>query len=198
MSEDQKDELNKEKSRLRRLGQDRRGRAFESHGGEARHFLLRHAQGILQLCQTMKEPVVAGYYPIRDEIDCTLLLDNLRDRAAIALPRMCGADQALDFHLWDHSRPLEKGDFGVMEPSQNADRASPDLVIIPLLAFDLRGGRLGYGGGYYDRTLSVLRRAGKLVAIGAGFDEQEFDAVPHGPLDQRLDYIITPTRFIEV
>ncbi len=191
--------MTEEKARLRKLGRVRRARAFEEYGSEARRLLARHDGALMSSAKSGSAMKVAGYYPIKDEIDCIGLLNALRARSAeIALPRMRGKDEALDFHKWDNSTELQEGEFGVMEPLESDERVVPDLVILPLIAFDLRGGRLGYGGGYYDRTLSVLRNKGDVIAVGAGFDEQEIEEVPRGDHDQHLDVVLTPTRFIKI
>lgn len=140
--------------------------------------------------------VVAGYVAIGDECDPAPALTALRARGArIALPRTTpGAP--LDFRLWADGDPLEDGPYGTRQPGDAAARVRPDAVIAPLLAFDRRGGRLGYGGGFYDRTLAALRADGAVFALGLGFGAQEVDLVPVGPHDQRLDAVATDHELI--
>jgi 5-formyltetrahydrofolate cyclo-ligase len=135
--------------------------------------------------------VAAGYYPFRDEFDCLPLLQRLANegwRLALPIARM---DAPLTFHEWSFASPLVKGPFGVAEPS-GGEALIPDIVIVPLLAFDRRCFRLGYGGGHYDRTLADLRALRPIIAIGLAFETQEVDEVPICAYDQRLDWIATP------
>lgn len=142
--------------------------------------------------------VVAGYMPIRDEIDVRPLLRRLRGGGhAIALPRIVRSGLPLRFAAWDLDDDLVAGPLGTVQPGPGAAEAMPDLVIVPLLAFDRAGYRLGYGGGYYDRTLSEMRRHRALTAVGVGFAEQEVAAVPHDRQDQRLDWVVTDREAID-
>lgn len=135
---------------------------------------------------------IGAYYPARSEFDPLPLLNRLAGEGhIIALPVIVG-DAPLLFRRWTPGAPLDAGPFGIMRPPSSADPIGPALLLIPLLAFDGRGHRLGYGGGHYDRTLEALRRAGEIVAAGLAFDEQEVADIPAGPFDQRLDWVITP------
>ena len=106
---------------------------------------------------------------------------------ALALPCVAGRAMPLQFRLWREGNPTELSRHGVPEPRHDAPEAVPDAILIPLLAFDGRGFRLGYGGGYYDHTLAQLRAAGTVLAIGVGYAGQEIAALPHEAHDQRLD-----------
>jgi 5-formyltetrahydrofolate cyclo-ligase len=110
----------------------------------------------------------------------------------LALPRMQGALQPLRFHRWGLDDALVQGPFRVMEPAEGEPVSQPDVVLVPLLAFDRSGRRLGYGAGFYDRTLAALRteRPG-LLAVGVAFAGQEVSEVPNGPDDEALDAVIT-------
>ena len=142
--------------------------------------------------------VVSGFLPIGDEIDVMPLLARLGAAGhGIALPVVVGRGHPLSFRLWRDGDPLEAGPLGTRHPSPEAVPAEPDLLIVPLLAFDRRGYRLGYGGGYYDRTLTVLRAARPALAVGVGFAEQEVPKVPHDSSDAKLDYIVTDRESIE-
>ena len=135
---------------------------------------------------------VAAYAPIRSEADPTILVAALRERGhAIALPRVHAEGEHLRFHLWPTGAPLTKGRFGLLEPAPDWPESVPDVVLVPLLAFDAAGRRLGYGGGYYDRTLRELRRKGSVLAVGVGFAGQEEDKLPADETDERLDWILT-------
>jgi 5-formyltetrahydrofolate cyclo-ligase len=133
--------------------------------------------------------VVAGFWPIRDEIDIRPLLAALHARGhALALPVTGRRGEALLFRAWAPGEPLLPGRFGTSHPAGAA--ITPDVLLIPLLAFDGQGNRLGYGGGFYDRTIARLPDA---IRIGCAFAAQELDSVPIGPYDQRLHAVLTET-----
>lgn len=142
---------------------------------------------------------VAGFWPMGDEIDTRPLLRSL-DAAGhvVALPVTAGRERPLAFRRWRPDDPLVPGGFGTSVPAADADAVVPRILIVPLLAFDRAGYRLGYGGGYYDRTLSALRARGPVAAIGVGYAAQEVAAVPHGPADAQLDMIVTECEMIAV
>ena len=100
------------------------------------------------------------------------------------------------FREWSPGAPLKRGKFGLRQPGNEQAELTPDIVLVPLLAFDRRGGRLGYGAGYYDAALRGMRQRGPVAAIGIAFDEQEFPEVPQEPQDESLDTILTPSRVI--
>lgn len=142
--------------------------------------------------------VVAGTVPMRDELDPRPLMVALKARGAtMALPRVVAKGQPLAFHVWDE-RPLVRSRFGVDEPAADSPLVRPELVLVPLLAFDRRGYRLGYGGGFYDVTLSHLRALGPVHAVGLAYAAQEVADVPHDERDQPLDAIVTENEVILV
>ena len=140
-----------------------------------------------------KQAVVAGYMPIQSEIDCRPALHAL-ERAGydLCLPKVMAKDQPLSFFRWSVDAPLVMGDYGVGVPTPDAPQVVPDIILVPLLAFDAEGYRLGYGGGFYDRTLDGLRRQKGIYAVGLAYEQQLVNAVPRDEYDQRLDMIITP------
>ena len=140
--------------------------------------------------------IVAGYWPIRDEIDPRPLLQRLHSAGhACALCVIVGPAAALRFRAWEPGMGLEPGDYGTSVPPVNAAQVTPEVVLTPLLAFDERGHRLGYGGGYYDRTLAVLRaNARTVLAVGLAFEAQRVSRVPNTPGDARLDWVVTEVR----
>jgi 5-formyltetrahydrofolate cyclo-ligase len=139
--------------------------------------------------------IVAGYHAHRDEADPALLLQALAKAGAhIALPRVTAKDEALEFHLVPDGGILHPGAFGIHEPLAHWPRAIPDLLLVPLLAFDLRGTRLGYGGGYYDRTLAALPRA---RGVGIAYAGQRMDFLPHDAHDYPLHAVLTETGLTE-
>jgi 5-formyltetrahydrofolate cyclo-ligase len=142
--------------------------------------------------------VVAGYYPIRSEIDPTPLMQKLAAQGArLALPAIVARDQPLAFRAWSAGDSLVRGRLGIFEPSPDAPPVVPDVVLVPLAAFDRSGQRIGYGAGHYDRSLAPLRAAGPVVAIGVAFAAQEIEAVPALPHDVALDYVLTEAESLD-
>ena len=141
---------------------------------------------------------IAFYWPMRSEVDLRPLMTCLAGEGwGVALPRMTGPGQPLHFHLFADEGGLVDGDYGVREPAVTADRVRPDIVVTPMLAFDSAGFRLGYGGGFYDRTLLQLRSGGDVLALGAAFDGLQVPDVPRDEFDQKLDAVITDTAVYE-
>jgi 5-formyltetrahydrofolate cyclo-ligase len=139
--------------------------------------------------------VVSGFWPIKDEIDIRPLLIELSNEGCqLALPVVQGKGLPLIFRAWRPGDPLEAGVFGTLQPSAKREVIEPDALIVPLLACDEDGWRLGYGGGFYDRTLAGLRAKKAVTAIGVAFNDQLVPEVPHGPSDQRLDWLLTDKR----
>ena len=139
---------------------------------------------------------LAGYMPIRTEIDPLPAMAEAAAHGVVGVPVIQAADQPLMFSRWEPDAPMRPGPFGAMVPAEDA-YFDPEILIVPLVAFDANGGRLGYGGGFYDRTLELLRSRRPTLAIGFAFDEQEAADLPLEPTDQPLDLLITPTRIRE-
>lgn len=134
---------------------------------------------------------ISAYLPIGDELDPRPAMAALREAGArICVPVIEGKARPLSFRLWTHEARLAPGPFGVPVP-ENTPTVTPDLVIAPLLAFDATCHRLGYGGGFYDRTLEALRAVRPLRAAGFAYAAQQVDAVPREATDARLDAVIT-------
>ena len=139
--------------------------------------------------------IVAGYHAHRDEADPALLLQALaRMGARIAFPRIVAKNAALEFHLVPDGEMLRRGTHGIHEPLAHWPRAIPDMLLVPLLAYDDQGFRLGYGGGYYDRTLAALPHA---RAIGIAYAAQHMDFLPRDAHDYPLNAILTQTGLTE-
>lgn len=139
---------------------------------------------------------VAGYWPVGGEIDGRPLLAALAKAGrTVALPRMETRAGPARFLAWRGSEALSADAFGVPSPPATGADLSPRLFLVPLLAFDRRGGRLGQGGGHYDRIISLYRAHGA-IAAGLAYAEQEMEAVPTGPHDAHLDWVITPKEAI--
>jgi 5-formyltetrahydrofolate cyclo-ligase len=136
---------------------------------------------------------LAAYMPMRNELDP---LPAMRAHAGpVCVPVIVGRGEPLEFHRWDADSEMVDGPFKARIPRKH-DPIVPQALLVPLLAFDRRGYRLGYGGGFYDRTLQSLRREGPVLAMGFAFEVQELAQVPTDSNDQRLDMILTPSGVI--
>lgn len=135
---------------------------------------------------------VGGFHPLGPEIDALPALTWFAGNGhRVGLPVVVGRGHPLIFRWWLPGAPLERGVLGIPFPRPDRPEIFPEILLVPLIAFDRRGNRLGYGGGYYDRTLEALRANGPLFTIGVGFAFQEVDDVPVDPFDQPLDAIAT-------
>lgn len=142
--------------------------------------------------------IVSVYYPIKDELDTEPLVAALIEKGArIALPIVARKKQPLTFRRYTPGDALVGGVYGELVPGETAPEVTPAIVVAPLLAFTRAGDRLGYGGGYYDRTLESLRKNGDVLAVGYAYGAQEVDAVPVSPLDQPLDWVVTERAAIK-
>ena len=136
--------------------------------------------------------VVAGYHPLPHEIDPGPLMASFAAAGAqLCLPVVQGRDRPLVFRCWRAGDTLEARAFGVKEPTDRAPETVPDLVLVPLVGVDRQGVRLGFGAGYYDRTLARLRKAGEVRVVGLAYPEQCVDRLPCEDHDQRLDALVT-------
>lgn len=143
--------------------------------------------------------IVAGYSPINSEFDPFPLMRALADKGAtLALPVVIARDHALIFRVWNPDEGLVRGTYGIFQPSSDADEVDPDIVLVPLAAFDRAGHRIGYGRGYYDRTLENLRASKKITVIGLAFAVQEIETVPRLPHDEQLDCVLTERELIDL
>ena len=165
---------------------------------DADTILAGHADAIAQLAEG---GIVAGYLPIKSELSPLALVAALTAAGVpTAMPVTPPPGQPLIFHRWAAGDPLEDGPYGTRQPPTHLDVVIPRVVLAPMLAFDDAARRLGYGGGFYDRTLAKIRDGGHAVtAIGIAYDEQQTDRVPTGPHDMKLDGVLTPAglRLVE-
>lgn len=179
------------KAQLRERALAARQLAFQTHGPEAGRRLAAHG---LDFLSPKPGITVSGFAAIRDEIDPAALLDWLhREGFKLALPVMEGRGKPLVMRSWVPNDEMATVQWGIREPLASKPELYPDVLLVPLLAFDRRGSRLGYGGGFYDRTLQKLRARAAVTAVGISYDELEVDAVPHESYDQRLDWVLTPS-----
>ena len=142
--------------------------------------------------------MVAGYRAVQGELDPMLALSRVIWRGTpTCLPVTVSGDRPLVFKAWQPGDALVRGKFSVEEPLAHAPLAEPDVLLVPLVAFDRNGHRLGYGAGYYDRTIAALRKNGKpLKIIGIGYHMQCVEFIPVFPHDERLDAIVTDKESI--
>jgi 5-formyltetrahydrofolate cyclo-ligase len=141
--------------------------------------------------------VVAGYSPIRSEFDPGPLMRNLATHLRLALPVITAHDQPLQFRCFAPGDRLQRGPLGILEPTRDAAEIIPDILLVPLAAFDRAGHRIGYGAGHYDRTLAQLRAGRKITAIGLAFAAQEIPYAAASIHDARLDLVLTENETIE-
>jgi 5-formyltetrahydrofolate cyclo-ligase len=175
-----------DKAALREAARKVREVAFEA-SPHAAHDLAAH---FLRAMRPGR--VISGYSPIGSEIDIVPLLALLAVQGAtLALPVVRKATRILEFRAWAPGDVLEAGVFGTRHPAPGAKIVTPDMLLVPLLAFDDTGHRLGYGGGYYDATLAALREAGSVTAVGCAFAAQRIASLPVESNDQRLDWLVT-------
>ncbi len=171
------------KAEARKAAFARRKEAHANHrpgrAGELSSFLAGH-RGV----------PVAGYMPIRTEIDPLAAMAEASAYGPVGVPVIEAEGKPLKFRAWEPDCEMVEGPFGAKIPAAGG-WITPQIVIVPLVAFDRKGGRLGYGGGFYDRTLELLRASGPVLAVGFAYAAQEAEDLPLEPTDQPLDMIIT-------
>jgi 5-formyltetrahydrofolate cyclo-ligase len=142
--------------------------------------------------------IVSGFMAMKSEINPLPLMRELAGQGArLALPVTPPRGKPLDMRAWAFGEPLVAGVWGIRQPGPEAPQADPDIILVPLLAFDRAGYRLGYGGGYYDRTITQLRAKKRITAIGIAYAAQEVPAVPKTEGDARLDLVLTEREVID-
>lgn len=135
--------------------------------------------------------IIGGYWPIGTELDIRPLLAALHARGHVCALPVVHSRQPLEFHRWQPQDRLVRGVFDILTPDHHTPIVDPDVLLLPLLAFDERGMRLGYGGGYYDRTIPAIRSRKALMTVGIAYAAQEVMRVPNDRYDQRLEWIVT-------
>jgi len=142
--------------------------------------------------------IVSAFMPLKSEISPLPLMKKLAAAGArLALPVVAGRGKPLIMRSWEIGAPLDRGQWGIREPKPDAAEVDPDILLVPLLAFDRAGHRIGYGAGYYDMTIAALRARKSVVAIGLAFAAQEISEVPATPRDARLDLVLTEREIID-
>jgi 5-formyltetrahydrofolate cyclo-ligase len=142
--------------------------------------------------------VVSGYSPLKSELNPVPLMRKLAAAGAqLALPVVMGRGKPLLMRAFSFGQPLRSGVWGIREPMEEAPEVWPDIMLVPLAAFDRKGHRIGYGAGYYDMTINRLRLIKSVAAIGVGFAVQQVPVVPYTPRDARLDLVLTERETID-
>ncbi len=174
------------KSTLRATARAARDAAHASGNGAAE----QATRLLLGFLTPFRGAVMAGYMPLGSELDPRPAMRQLEGHGPVAVPVVEGKARPLRFDRWSSTCEMVSGAFGAMIPKES-DPIRPDVLIVPMLAFNREGHRLGYGGGFYDRTLAGLRATGQVFAVGFAYGAQEVRDLPIEPTDAPLDAIVT-------
>lgn len=190
--------VDEQKSSLRKQALKRRAQLaldYRVANQASKTGLVRFADSLIH---RFAPKIVAGYWPVRAEINPLPLLLALEKKGIkLCLPITGAAGEPLSFNYWKFGTALDIGRFGIKQPFQDAEQLIPDLICLPLLAFDSKCQRLGYGGGYYDRTLAGLRIQGhKIAAVGLAYAGQQIDSLVTGPYDEQMETVLTPDGWL--
>jgi 5-formyltetrahydrofolate cyclo-ligase len=187
--------IKEEKAALRAAAQARRDalpaeeRKASAEAIAARRFPLVVTPGL----------IVSGFMPLKSEINPLPLMQKLDEAGAqLALPAIAGRDKPLTMRAWQFGVPLDRGQWGIREPKAEAPQVDPDILLVPLLAFDRGGFRIGYGAGYYDMTIHRLRGLKAVTAVGIAYAAQEVPKIPTTERDERLDLVLTEREVIDL
>ncbi len=177
-----------EKKKLREEAFKKRKEANFADDGMAARLV---ASKVIMLPELDHLKSVAGYYTIKDELDCLVTMKALHAaRFELSLPAIISNEKPLEFRSWNMRDALKDGPFGTKEST--GKEITPEVLLVPLVAFDVKGARLGYGGGYYDRTIEKLKRENpNVVSIGIAYENQKLDAIPTESYDQPMDFVVT-------
>ncbi len=173
-----------QKAAARNAGFERRALAHQAYHGD-----LAQAR-LLEFLEPHAGKTISGYMPIRTEIDPLPVMAKMAASGFVTVPVIERAGQPLKFRQWMAGCEMLTGPFGAKIPA-TGEWLEPQVLIVPLVAFDRDGARLGYGGGYYDRTLALLRGRRNTIAVGFAYGAQQADTLPMEPTDQPLDALIT-------
>ncbi len=180
-------EIAKNKAALRQYALELRAELNEKFRAQAS---VLACERFLREVPVPEGAAVALYWPMGDELDCRELISALRARGhPICLPAIVAPEKPLVFRLWDGGEELQSGPFGTREPKKNSPETTPDVVALPLLGFDGDGNRLGYGKGYYDRTIAAMDH--KPLLVGLAFATQELEHISASPHDVPLHMAVT-------
>lgn len=181
--------LEPDKISLRSLALQRRLAIPAEQAMEAAQRLAQH---VLRLPELKHAEQIAGFMPIKGEVNTLPLLEQLIQRnQTCLLPVAEAGNPVLQFYPWKPGDPLERGAFNIPIPANRIQAARPDVLLVPMLGFDKQGHRLGYGSGYYDNTIATLEAEGELVTIGIAYAIQELEKIPIEKHDKKLDMVAT-------
>ncbi|HEY8031079.1 MAG TPA: 5-formyltetrahydrofolate cyclo-ligase [Methylocella sp.] len=182
------------KPALRARAMARRGEtSIEAAAAYSQHLAIEGLALVLRL----RPAIVSAYFPLAGEPSTLPLLEKLGEAGfKTALPITGRWGMPLKFRLWRPGEPTLQGKMAIEEPLPAAPEAAPDLLFVPLAAFDRTGHRIGYGAGFYDRTLAELRAKKPICAVGVAYASQEFPKIPHEEHDESLDYVLTERELI--
>lgn len=184
------------KAELRKAAAKTRRAAHDQLKDNAPLLLVGHS---LPFPPSRGRQIISAFFPYKSEIDTRPFLGNLAGEGwTTCLPIVIALGEPLIFRRWAPGQPTMPGMWNIPQPTDDADLVEPDVLLVPMMAFDRAGFRLGYGGGFYDRTLEVLRAKKSITAIGVAYAAQEVEAVPRGAHDQALDYILTEKSLFKV
>jgi len=188
------EQINSEKIDLRSAAAKNRARLIELTP-DAAGIIAGFADDLIARCGA---GIYAGYLPIKTELSPLPLIETLAQRGMVtAMPITPAPENPLSFHQWAPGMPLEDGPYKTKQPPADSELVYPDVVLAPMLAFDRACWRLGYGGGFYDRSIAALRDAGRnVVIIGVAYSGQQVEKVPVGPFDMALDGVLTENGLI--
>ena len=189
--------INEQKQNLRQQIRLKRQKFFAATDGiEVAKQLQQH---FLELNILREDSVIGGYWPYGAEAPILPLLKDLYEQGyTVVLPAVTAPNKPLEFRNWDPAFTLQKDICGICCPDAQQPVLIPTILLIPLMAFDKTGGRLGQGGGFYDLTIRFLRHNHPLLSIGVGYEIQKVDSVPLSPDDEKLEYILTEQRIYSV
>jgi 5-formyltetrahydrofolate cyclo-ligase len=195
MTETRVDAVSQEKSELRRAAVARRDAMPAEARKAAAEAIAAHAFPV----KIGPATIVSGFMPLKSEINPLPLMRRLvEDGVQLALPVVAGRGKPLVMRVWRWGEPLDAGVWGIREPKPDAAEVSPDILLVPLLAFDRSGHRIGYGAGYYDMTIAQMRARKPITAIGLAFAAQEVPRVPRTSFDVPLDLVLTEKDTIDL
>lgn len=180
---------------------DLRAQALQRRDALAADIRAAAAEAVAErpfLVALAKGAIVSGFFAIKTEINPMPLMRKLAGAGAqLALPVIAGRGRPLILRAWTFGDAMKRGPWGIREPEDSAAEVDPDIMLVPLAAFDRRGQRIGYGAGYYDMTIARIRATKRVVTIGLAFAAQEIERVPSTPLDQPLDLMLTEREVID-
>ena len=182
-------DITEEKRALRaKAAEARRVAQTVDDGGHAARAVAAH---FLAHIMPPAHAVIGGYWPIGTELDVRPLMTALHERGHVCALPVVHRGRPLEFHRWQPSDRLVAGRFNILTPDHHTPIVVPDVLLMPMLAFDALGMRIGYGGGYYDRTIPAIRARKALLTVGIAYAIQEVTRVPTDRFDRRLDWIVT-------